>query len=751
MIYAQHLAFNAGELSPLLDVRSDVSQHQSGCRTLENFLVKPHGAAERRPGTLFCAAAKYPDKAVRLIPFSFGEDDSYILEFGDGYLRFFRDGALLQSSGVPYELASPYLAADLERIKHVQSADILFLVHPDHAPRQLRRYAETNWTLEEFDFKFPPFLDPNVEDTTLTPSAASGDITITASAAVFEAGHVGSWFDLVHIRENSKISGSFTAVGNSATMPVRGSYNLITRGTWTGTIQLQRSTDNGGSWLDLYSRSSKNDWNCDLVREEKEDNAIYRVRMDDYTSGTCTYEFRNDNYYTHGLVRITAVNSPTVAQGTVRGTLGAATATREWHEGAWGVKNGYPCCITFHEERLLFGGSGKQPQTIWGSRTGEWDVFRTGDIDDDAICYTLVSDSINRIQWMVSHDVLMVGTLSGEFAGRGKSSDEPMTPSAISFKPRSNYGSGRLAAFLAGDVVLCFQRNCRKLRELAYSYEKDGYVSPDLTMLADHITGSGIVATALVQQPDTILWCVRADGVLVGLTYERDQQVVGWHRHTTQGRFESVAAIPGAHGDEVYVAVRRVVNGTAVRYIERFAPRDWSWIGDAVYMDCAIWKTPDATGATVSGLNHLEGMEVQLMADGAVQTPATVDLGMVPLEAEALRVLAGLAYESQLQPMPLDLALQDGTIQSRKKRVYEVFLRVHQSVGGEVRAGEGKWLPVISRKVEHQVNTAIPPENRSFKLEQVSGYQGEIIVEVRQRDPLPLTVISISPNFEVYQ
>ena len=177
-------AFNAGELSPLLDGRSDLQKYYSGCRTLENMLVMSYGGATRRPGTRYIAPVKTASKKVRLIPFEYSIQQAYILEFGDQYIRFYKDGAQIESGGNPYEISTAYLEADLFDLQYIQSADVMYIVHPDYHPKQLWRTAHTSWTIADVDFERGPFFDENETNVTITPLAATGNITLTASSAL---------------------------------------------------------------------------------------------------------------------------------------------------------------------------------------------------------------------------------------------------------------------------------------------------------------------------------------------------------------------------------------------------------------------------------------------------------------------------------------------------------------------------------------------------------------------------------------
>ena len=382
-----------------------------------------------------------------------------------------------------------------------------------------------------------------------------------------------------------------------------------------------------------------------------------------------------------------------------------------------------------------------------GQQTNDWNNFKLGTGDDDALDFTLASDTVNTICWMCQHDSLIIGTVDSEWTLSASSSDAALTASNIKVKRQSVYGSSGVAAQMVGEVVLFVQRQGRKVREFVYTWEKDGYVSPDLTIIADHITKSGIRETALQQQPDSILWCVLEDGGIAALTYERDQEVVGWQKYVTDGRFLSVAVLPEGGEDVVYVAVER---GAGV-LIERFAPRKYETIANAVFTDSSVIVEGEAI-ETVTGLGHLEGKTVQVLADGAVQTEKVVEDGQIVLDSPASVVCVGLPFESLLSPMPIEIEMQNGSSVLRTKGVGELRIRVYGSVGGEVRAGDGEWQAIISRSIEgDNVNSAITPKDEVVVINPVGGWGRTTEIKIRQRDPLPLNISVVVAVCEVVE
>ena len=610
-------SFNAGELSPLLDSRTDISKYYSGCRQLENMFILTQGPATRRPGTKYIASAKNAADKCRLISFQFAITQAYIIEVGDEYFRFYRNGGQILSAGDPYEISTPYDISDVFELQFVQSADIMYFVHPEYATRKLTRTGHTAWTLTEVTFSRGPFLDENITTTTISSSATTGSVTLTASTSIWNANHVGALWQITHTIPADSVEGTFTGVANSSTINVQlnRTFDFSTHGTWSGTMLLQRSFDAGVTFEDVRVVHYENDGNITYSDEEIVDDAIYRVRMNAYTSGNARFSLIARSHNLNGVADITAFTSGTVVSATVVNTLGlASTTTTKWSEGAWSADEGYPSTVSFYEERLVFAATTNSPQTIWFSQTNDWENFLIGTNDSDAMNYTIAADQVNVIRWLSPQDWLLMGTVAAEWKLGSGTREDPLTPTQVSAKRQTSNGSAYLQPVMVDNVILYVQRQGKKLMELVYSFEPDAFVSPDLTVLSEHITGTGITQMAFQKTPDPILWCITEDGDIAAMTYKRSQDVVGWSRLTFDGDAESVAIIPGTGEDEVWVSVERIINGSTFRYIEQFQPRDYDDQEDGFFVDSGltfdggdpvnITRVTKAFPAVVTALSH---------------------------------------------------------------------------------------------------------------------------------------------------
>ena len=659
--------FTAGELSPRLDGRNDLSKYPSGCKTLENFIVYPHGSAARRSGTQFISEVKTSANKTRLVPFEFSTTQTYILEFGNQYIRIYKDKGQVQNGGSAVEIATPYLTAELFDIKFAQSADVMYIVHPNHAARKLSRTSHINWTLTQIDFTKGPMQDPNTTTTTLNPGQTA----------------VGTGVSLVA----------------SATTGINGGAGFA-------------STD-VGRFVFLHG----------------------------------------------GYAKITGFTNTTNVTIEILTTLSASTATENWRLGAFSDTTGHPSTVTFFEQRLVFAGTTEQPQTVFFSKSGDYenmDANIGGTIaDSDAIIYTIASNQVNAIRFMTATRTLIIGTAGGEFSVSGGGSDVAITPTNILIKKQSNHGAANIDALAVGNVTLFMQRARRKMRELAYNFDVDGYIAPDMTILAEHITEGGITQMAYQQEPNQIIWLVRGDGELVGFTYQREQQVTAWHRHIFGGAFgsgkavcESVAVIPTDDTEyEVYVIIKRTINGATKRYIEVLNTFDFTQTDNTTFnfLDSQLDYNGSAT-TTISGLSHLEGQTVSILADGATHADKVVSSGSITLDRSSTKVKVGLSYTSLLQTMRIDAGARDGTSQSKTKRIYEITIRLFESVGVEVGPDLNNLERIPFRSSANAMNQGITPFTGDKEVEFRGNYETDGFVFVRQTQPLPLTILSLYPR-----
>jgi hypothetical protein len=751
------VSFNAGELSPFLDARVDQEKYSAGCRTLQNAVVEIYGAAKRRPGTQFIAATKTHSSKFRLEDFRFSTTTTFTLEFGNLYLRFYSNGAQVESSpGTPYEVVTPWAEADLFTLQIAQINDVAYIVHPSYAPYKLSRVADTNWTLTAVAFDVPAFLEENLTTTKIAATGTltvGGTVTLTASASLFVSTQVGSHYKLAHIRDGGFVELALTANATSSTLKTRGQWNVRTYGTWTANVLLQKSVDGGTVWSTVREFSGKADRNVDQQGTQDDEEALYRLKVEDYASHTGTPRaiFENVEALVYGVAKVTAYTNATTVTATVTKEINSTAATDLWSEGAWSSTRGFPRAVTLHEQRLVFAGTTYETQTVWGSVIGDYENFEYGVEDTDAIRYTLGAKERNAIMWLSSHTELLIGTSAGEWYMSSGDDVNPISPTNVVVKRQSNFGSNAIGAVVVNDVTLFVQRQGRRIREMQYAAQSNSYVAPDLTILAEHITDGGVVQIAYQQQRQSILWAVTAEGELIGLTYEKEQGVLGWHRHVTDGQFETVATVYGAGEDEVWVGVKRTIGGVTKRYIERFNPNVWTEKKDAFYVDCGL--TYDSTPAsTFSGLGHLEGKTVSVLADGAVIPDQVVTGGAITLPdgKTASVVHIGLPFTTIISPMRLDVDSIVGVSQGQTKRISEVFFHLKDTLGLKYGPSLDELFNLSFRSTAMPMDASPPLYTGSDKQADFMGqFDYDTRIYVVQDQPLPLTLLALVVKYEV--
>jgi lysophospholipid acyltransferase (LPLAT)-like uncharacterized protein len=408
---------------------------------------------------------------------------------------------------------------------------------------------------------------------------------------------------------------------------------------------------------------------------------------------------------------------------------------------------------------LVFAATLSQPQTVFFSKSGDYenmDANIGGTVaDDDAIIYTIASNQVNAIRFMSASRTLIIGTAGGEFTVTGGGDNNAITPTNIMIKKQSNHGAANIDAVAVANATLFVQRAKRKIRELAYNFDVDGYTAPDLTILAEHVTEGGIIEMAYQEEPLAIIWCVRNDGELVALTYQREQQVVAWHRHVFAGAFgsgnavcESVAVIPTEDSEyELYMIIKRTINGATKRYVEFLNTFDFDESDNTSFnfLDSQL-SYSGSSATTISGLDHLEGQEVSILADGATHPNKTVSSGSITLDRAATKVKVGLGYTSLLKTMRIDAGAQNGTSQAKTKRIYEVTARLYESVGVEIGPDLNNMERVPFRTSSDPMDQGIPPFTGDKEVEFRGDYDTDGFMIVRQTQPLPLTILSLYPR-----
>ena len=822
-------SFTGGEIAPSLYGRSDLSMYQNAVKTMKNFLIHPHGGTSKRPGMEYIGEVKDSSAVTRLINFQFSVTQSYIIEVGNEYMRFYKnqgrvteaaktitgitkaDPAVVTSgthgytdgdwviissvvgmtelngkmfkvanktpntyeltdiddvdidssaytvyssggtSEKVYELTTPYITADIPLLKYVQSADVLYVTHPSYAPRKISRTAHTTWTITTITFQ-----SSVAKPTGLTMTGSAYDYVVTA---------------IVDDEESlpaTKIDGDD---GNTL--------------TWT---------DPAG--IDY--------WN---------------VYKDENGSGV------------YGWVGQANTNALEVATG---GITPDYDKTPPNSENPFSGADKYPGCSMFFEQRLVYARTNDNPQTIWGSTTGAFDNMNKSipGRSDNAYKFTINSQKVNDIKWMLPLDVLLIGTGGAEWKLNAGSQSDAITPTSVLLRPQSQWGCSDIQPIQIGNTLLFTEGSKKTIRDLAYTLETDGYSGNDLTVLANHLfKNTTIKEWAYEKDPDSIIWCVMADGSLTGLTYFKEHKVWGWHKHSTNGTFESVSSITTAAGiDEAWFITNRTINGTTRRYVEMMKDGlPTTNIADAYFVDSGLTYDTDLTitGATkadpvvvtstahgmsdgdlvdisaivgmtelngnrykvanksandfeltdqnddsdidgtaytayvsggiakkavtiLSGLDHLEGEIVAVLADGNVDT-ATVASGSITLNDAASIITVGLGYIANIETLNIEFPTKTGqTIQNATRNIKEVTVLLENTRSLSVGSQSNRLSEIAFRTDEiYGAPTEMYSGTKDRLIQDGSSEAGRLYFQ--NPDPVPSTILSLAMKVEYGQ
>lgn len=531
-------------------------------------------------------------------------------------------GGALGSCKRVYQIASPYTSAQAFQIHVTQSADVMYIAHEDVHPKKLSRVGATDWTIVDVPFTGGPFLDENitaaylmgfartggtVRDGYYFPADATGTLTATGGHTPFlgTANDVGTLWLIKHTRPDNILS---TPDNDANTTPtgdgirIKGDYVFeCYKFAADEKVKLWRKEGNG-SWQEHRTFSAATAFSS----TEDEDDVFYTFTRNKVGDGETTENtLTAKNQINRGVVEVTAHSSTAVATVKVIDAVLSnnsddnAVTTSMWAEGSWGLYRGYPRTVTFFEDRLWWASSTNNPDTLWSSKTSQYEnmEYTNLGVDDDAIIAPLKDNEVSQIQWMMARQIMAVGAANKEYRFGAANQNDPVTPSDRKAILQTSFGSDDIQPVILNNAIFFLQRHGKKLRAMKFDAITENFIADDATLLAYGIFDSAPTCMAVQRIPDSIIWIVRTDGVLLSFTYEPDEEVAGWARHITQnstdvetpvGFYESVAVIHGSVEDEVWVSIRREIDSVTVRYVERFATRFFDQIDEAMMLDSAV-------------------------------------------------------------------------------------------------------------------------------------------------------------------
>lgn len=723
MAVVRQTSFSGGELSPMLHGRTDLAKYAVGLRRCRDFFISRHGAAVSRPGMQFLGevGTLLPlNPHVRLIPFIFSDDTSYVLEFRESSilaggvltssvgLRIWSNGELVESGGSPINLSvSAFTFGALPQVKHAQSGNVMVLTHPGYTPQVLTRVAHDDWTIEDLTFDIRPFFGREAEARTPLPTADATHPAVpwnyvVTALGVTEKGEVFESAPVAVVQDDSD-----TSLPSELVIYPDLPFHL----DFTHTLHANPA--------DMQTFLGYN---------------IYRGRSGVFGYAGTTVGQSVPSEWTDNGQEPDYTRPPPQGRNPFD-VLDAAGTTV--------VRTEEPATVAYFEGRRVFGGTEERWDRLFASATNSYGNFDEQLVAtaDGPVEFELAARRREEIRALLGLDRLLIFTQSSVWAAGG-AGGAPLAPTdLIEARVQQEVGSAWVDPLVVGNSVLFVRAKGTGVRDLAYDERRRAYAGGDLSIIAQHLfEGHTITEWAYQEDPWGVVWAVRDDGALLSLTYDPAYEVWAWALHETDGVVESVCVVPEETEDVVYLAVRRTVGGTDYRYVERFASRVVSDVADAVCLDSAITYEGAATD-TITGLHHLEGLEVYALADGQVQGPFTVDNGQVTLTAAASKVHVGLPFTPELELLDLAVA------RDKRKRVGKVTIEVVDSRG--LSAGED---------TEHL--TAWAPDAVWDDYDAAGLHTGEVEIRigstwnrygravVRQTQPLPVTVVGVTREVE---
>ena len=672
----------------------------------------------------------------------------------------------------------------------------------------LTRTGHAAWTLTPVPLHKGPFAAMNSDDAQrmMVQSSAGyqpgATLTVRSNAPVFTSAHEGSYLRLQEIYlADQNVSPWSPAEGVTAVLGTQVSsnghvYSLADTGSGTQTGTVAPSHTEGDAWDNPAGATHRKKWRylhsrwavvkLNTLIDAKTMLATAITYLSNglapaaktitnvsNAGGLCRITAPGHGFDEGDYVSITGVGGAAQANGDWKiigvtatsfdlansnlpspftaGGIAKRYATWLWSESAFSPARGYPSAVALHEQRLVFANTTAQPFGLWASASADFTNFLPGTRDDETISYNIAANQADPIRWLTSASDLLIGTLSQEFAAFGGGLGDPMTPSNTRIVPQSGEGSSGVQPVKAGVETIYVNRAGRKLFALANQADVGAYVSTDVTELAEHLTRSDpVTRLAWAKNPLSVLWALRGDGRVLALTYRPDQQVYAWTKQDFGGKVESIAVVPSLDGatDDLWLIVRRTIAGQTRRYIEILAPpfepvhaTDKSRMG---FVDCAL-KYEGPPASALSGLHHLEGVNATIVADGALHPSRVVTNGAVTLVSPAQTVYVGLGFESIVKTLPLDAVLPVPAA-GRQSRILKLTMRVHNSIGGEISIdASSPPEQILPREVSDPVETSPPLRSGLVDVTLASGFAESACITIRQRDPMPLDILSIAP------
>ncbi len=758
-LYISQLAFTTGEVSPDVSSRFDLEQYKSALLEAENVVIRPYGAVAKRQGSQYVGQVKYSDKPTRLFEFTTNTNNSFMLEFGDKYIRVWNYGIY---TGI--EVTTPFTSDILFDLNCNQSGDVMFICSGKYPIQTLSRYSDTDWRMSTYKLTEQPYDEINTDNGhTLT---VNGD-TITSTKDLFTQDMVGSVIQIAYYVEavHTKSAGEVVEKKVKRYMQaqtIEKTYNNInynvgafstdtelswkftTHGTWEGTVKLQISNNDGQTWKDYRTYTSKNDYN---VTDTGKIEAGARLKyVSDIKSGSVNCDLSIMPFTQYGIVEIKSVTDAKNAKVNVLNGIKEGEPSYQWKLGSWNRGRGYPKLCTFYQDRFVVAATDSKPNFIWFSRTGDYPNFGVEKVegtitDDSAITLPVINRKMCEIRHLVPANDLIILTSGNEWIVRG---DKTITPTNCNLKTQTQRGALSCEPQFIGNRCVFVQERGGTVRDMGYSYESDNYTGQDLTLFVKTLVkGHVAVTSAYAQDPDSIIYYVRDDGQLNCLTYIPEQKVYGWSHFVTNGKYRYVESVAEGEQDTIYFVVDRVINNKNVKCIERSIPL-YTEDNSDVFLDCYV-KVANSIKTDYINAPHLIGQMVDIVVDGQQMPSREVPpTGVIKLDGKANVITVGLPYTTKIKIPSVEQQINDGTLQGRVATVSRVVLRMYKSFGGKV-----------GRTFDRMDDITLPPNelftgDKPVILPKMGiNYSTDTSICIKHSDPFPFNLLSITRIVEI--
>lgn len=768
--------FSGGEISPALALRNDLTKYQNGLNRCENMIVRPQGGVYSRAGTKFIGAL--PSTGVRLIPFSFNTEQNYVLIFSNNEIRVLRDGVIIQSGGSDLVIPTSYTSAQLKDIDYAGYADTMTLVHRSHPVRRLTRSSDTSWSLDVVDFsptvappEFQPEIEANITNLTFSAGTETSVYVEVDNLSSFQSGDVVYF---VSVGGTTQMNTNFYPV-EYATIgtPPAGLLQLFPVNTTafdpytSGGVVKRLNVVNVGNGAGSYTK----DYFYVVTAVDKDGvESLPSIRIGREGVRSLTETWGNKLTWSHpapATIDYYRVYKDISGDSGIYGWIGDSSTAQftdfniapvtsdapPSQRDPLGGANDRPGSVSFYQQRQVFANTNNEPQTIHATQTGNYLSFRQSSPvrDSDAFSFVIASPEINEIRYLVSMDTLLILTSGAEWRVT-EGNDQVFTPTSVGVRVQSRHGCANVKPVIVGDSVLYVQEKGGRLRDLSYAFTSDSYGGSDLSIMSQHLfRGHEVTEMHYAKEPDGIVWCLRNDGIVLGLTYQKEHQVWAWHQHNFGGTVKSICVIGEGEEDVLYAAVERTVGGSNVTYMERLASLDDSSAITPFCVDSGLSYNGAPTN-TFTGMDHLEGEHIVVLADGVVygvSEPLQVSSGGFTLPTAHTVVHAGLPYTVRAQAPP-PFPPQSSRGFEKAPSDLSIYVERSRGVHAAIVREDGSYSEFYEARPRAVTDGYGAPSliTGALSLDVPVGWDRDAGVVLEQRNPLPLNVLAIEYTYD---